>query len=248
VNAIKKHLSFANVMASIAVFLALGGSAWAVAKNSVGTKQLKNNAVTTKKIKNNAVTAKKIKDNQITTAKISNGAVTGDKVNLATLGKVPAAATADTATSAGSAGTAGALDGQENVFLKMSGGQTATVAQNGSVSIVAECIKDDDGGDYIYLYGQTTQDGAVMSGDSDFNGGDSPAAFLNVGTAKDDRFFVSAGKSTGVTGVDADIDSGFVLGPDGKMITVNSEGLALGLNYLGADCIVAGVFNKLSSQ
>ena len=82
-------LSFANVMATVAVFIALGGGAYAATQlpnNSVGTKQLKNSAVTTPKIKNGAVT----------TPKIKNGAVTGAKINLATLGKVPHAANADT--------------------------------------------------------------------------------------------------------------------------------------------------------
>lgn len=50
-------------VALMALFVALGGTSYAaatLAKNSVGTKQLKNGAVTTKKIKNHAVTASKI--------------------------------------------------------------------------------------------------------------------------------------------------------------------------------------------
>jgi hypothetical protein len=57
---IRKHLTYANVMSTIAVFVVMGGSAYALAKHSVGTKQLKNKAVTTKKIKNGAVTGSKI--------------------------------------------------------------------------------------------------------------------------------------------------------------------------------------------
>jgi len=97
-----------NAIAMIALFIALGGTASAatLAVNSVGTKQLKKNAVTTVKIKNKAVTTPKIKDAAVTGAKIAAGAVananiaagavTGDKVNVATLPKVPAAANADT--------------------------------------------------------------------------------------------------------------------------------------------------------
>ena len=46
-------LSYANVMATIAVFVALGGGAYAVVTlpaNSVGSRQLKNSAVTPKKV------------------------------------------------------------------------------------------------------------------------------------------------------------------------------------------------------
>jgi hypothetical protein len=37
-----------------------------------------------------------------------------------------------------------------------------------------------------------------------------------------------------------------VLGPEGKMITANSEGIALGLNYGGTVCLTAGVVNLIS--
>src|SRR5437763_16331450 len=52
------RLTYANVMATVAVFLALGGGAYAaldLPKNSVGTKQLKNHAVTPKKVSPKAV-------------------------------------------------------------------------------------------------------------------------------------------------------------------------------------------------
>ena len=113
---VRKRLTYANVMSSIAVFLVLGGAAFAASqlpKNSVGKKQLKNNAVTAAKIKKDAVTAAKIKNlsvtnekvgNQaiteskiasgaITESKIANGAIGGAKVNASTLGTVPNSAT-----------------------------------------------------------------------------------------------------------------------------------------------------------
>ena len=49
----RRHLTYANVTASLALFVALGGISWAAVTlpaNSVGTKQLKNRAVTLKKI------------------------------------------------------------------------------------------------------------------------------------------------------------------------------------------------------
>jgi hypothetical protein len=57
-RSLKPRLSYANVMATIAVFVALGGSSYAALK--VGTKQLRNGAVTSVKIKNGAVVSKKI--------------------------------------------------------------------------------------------------------------------------------------------------------------------------------------------
>lgn len=51
------RLSYANVMSSVAVFIALGGTGYAltIPRNSVGNKQLKNNAVSSGKIRARAV-------------------------------------------------------------------------------------------------------------------------------------------------------------------------------------------------
>jgi hypothetical protein len=75
---IRERLTFANVVACIALFVALGGVSYAATqlpKNSVGSKQLKKNAVTT--------------------AKIKNGAVTGSKIQTSSLGTVPSATNAE---------------------------------------------------------------------------------------------------------------------------------------------------------
>ncbi len=76
---IRKRLTYANVMSSLAVFLVLGGGA-AYAAKKIGTNQLKGASVTTAKIKKNAVTASKIKKGSITTPKIAPGAVTNGKL------------------------------------------------------------------------------------------------------------------------------------------------------------------------
>ena len=61
----RRHLTFANVMSVIAVFIALGGASYAAVnlpKNSVGTKQLKKKSVGTKQLKGNAVNSNKVKN------------------------------------------------------------------------------------------------------------------------------------------------------------------------------------------
>jgi hypothetical protein len=104
---LRKRLTYANVMSSIAVFFVLTGAtafaATQLAKNSVGSKQLKKNAVTAAKIKKNAVTTSKIRNNAVTSAKIADDAVTGAKANEASFGQVPSAKSAETAGVAGSA-------------------------------------------------------------------------------------------------------------------------------------------------
>jgi hypothetical protein len=85
---IKRRPSPALVIALIALFAALGGSAYALSRNSVKAKNIKNGAVTTKKIKNKAVTSSKLAPGAVTPATISqsNGVLplgfAADDVNL----------------------------------------------------------------------------------------------------------------------------------------------------------------------
>ena len=68
------RLTYANVVATLALFLALGGGAvWAVDK--IGSREIKNKAVKTRHLAGNAVTTAKLKGNAITGAKIRGGAV-----------------------------------------------------------------------------------------------------------------------------------------------------------------------------
>jgi hypothetical protein len=91
-----KRPSPALAISILALFVALGGTSYAVTqlpKNSVGTAQLKKNAVTG--------------------AKVKDGSLSGTDIDVATLGTVPAATSANragTAQTADRAGTAGSAD------------------------------------------------------------------------------------------------------------------------------------------
>src|SRR6476646_2759989 len=67
-KALRARLTYANVMATIAVFIALGGASYAATqlpKNSVGTKQIKNNAVTGSKVANGSLAGQDFAANQL---------------------------------------------------------------------------------------------------------------------------------------------------------------------------------------
>jgi hypothetical protein len=63
----RSHLSFANVMSVLAVFIAIGGGAYAagIAKDSVKSKQIKAGAVKSAELADNAVTSTKVKDGSL---------------------------------------------------------------------------------------------------------------------------------------------------------------------------------------
>ncbi len=71
---IRKRLTYANVMSSLAVFLVLGGATAFAATQDRRQRSCKANSVTTGKIKKEAVTAAKIKNSAITTSKIADKA------------------------------------------------------------------------------------------------------------------------------------------------------------------------------
>jgi len=116
--------SHGTVVAYLALFVALGGSAYAakqLPKNSVGSPQIKKNAVKTGDIARNAVKAGKLAreavkagklaKNAVPTNRLRDNAATGAKVNEATLGTVP---TAQTANAANTANVANSLAPPEN--------------------------------------------------------------------------------------------------------------------------------------
>jgi hypothetical protein len=75
-NRITRRLSYANVIASLALFIALGGASYAavaIPANSVGTKQLKKSAVAGSKIKPNAISSAKVKDGSLQRGDFASG-------------------------------------------------------------------------------------------------------------------------------------------------------------------------------
>lgn len=117
---IRKHLSYANVMSTIAVFLLLGGAGAIAAKQKtkrIGTNQIKASAIVAGKIKNGAVINSKLADGSVTGSKLADGSVstaklsgqvigtgqlqgdsvTGEKVVESSLSEVPSAASANPA-------------------------------------------------------------------------------------------------------------------------------------------------------
>jgi hypothetical protein len=125
------RLTYAGVTSTLALFIALGGGAYAAATlpaNSVGAKQIKKSAVERAKIKNNAVDGSKVLDN----------ALTGDDVKESTLGKVQFAGVADNATNAGNASRASAALALDKINYRSAPGN----APPSSVSVGATAACD----------------------------------------------------------------------------------------------------------
>jgi trimeric autotransporter adhesin len=83
VNTLKRHLSVANVLSIVAVFIALSATAVAATKLSAGQVKavnIANEAVTNPKLKNLGVTSSKIANGTIVSGKLKGSAVTSGKL------------------------------------------------------------------------------------------------------------------------------------------------------------------------
>ncbi|HEY2479206.1 MAG TPA: hypothetical protein VGI17_10805 [Solirubrobacterales bacterium] len=95
----RPRLTYANVIASLALFIALGGAAVAAGlpKNSVGPNQIKKGAVTAKAIRKQAVTSGKIAPKAVTAGKLGPNAVLPGNLGAGIISTSKIAASAVTA-------------------------------------------------------------------------------------------------------------------------------------------------------
>ncbi len=214
-----KRPSPALVISLIALFVALGGSAYAATK--IGTKDIKANAITTGKIKKNA----------ITTAKIKKEAVTGAKINEGTLGTVPSATNATNATNAENAKNFSRFT--TSGLVKLSAGQTVQLLSIGPFTFYSRC-NDLGGGEVeVESFATTSQAGSNIASEeeeyyeSDFEPGEeSEVGYSENGTTSIVANYGYGGYYSGFSASSA----------DGK--TLLSGEVTNAIKTYGSDCAV----------
>ena len=145
---ISKHLSYANVVATLCLFLLLGAGAHAagLAKNSVKSKHIKNAQVKTADLAGNAVDGSKVADNSLT----------GAEVNESTLAGV----NAQTAVTAQSASTVGGMSVKKINFQVQTGtGKTAVLDFPGKFRLYAEC---QNFGDFLDVNAASFENSSIL--------------------------------------------------------------------------------------
>ncbi|HUC07979.1 MAG TPA: hypothetical protein VMR96_07800 [Solirubrobacterales bacterium] len=201
---IRTHITYANVTATLALFIALGmGSAYAaqqLAPKSVGAKQLRPGAVTADKVRKQAITAPKIEslaikqgkiaagavseaklaNAAVSTAKLASGAVTGEKVAPDSLGGASInESTLGTVRNAAHADIASFADASNpEAFAKVDG--EATVLPGSSKGIgTADVKKGPEDGVYCINVPGFTPRGAQVTPEFTFSG--SVHGFVKLG-------------------------------------------------------------------
>jgi len=81
---LRSRMTYANVMSTIALGLAIGGGT-AYAATKIGTSNIRYHAVTGSKLATNAVTASKVKNSALSGSDLRNNSVTSDDIRNGTL-------------------------------------------------------------------------------------------------------------------------------------------------------------------
>jgi hypothetical protein len=83
----RRRLTYANVVATLALFMALSGGSYAAIR--VGSGSIVNNSVRTQDLKNNEIRGRDIRNRTIQGGDLANNTIRGQQVRESTLSKVP---------------------------------------------------------------------------------------------------------------------------------------------------------------
>lgn len=208
-----RKLTYANVVATLALFLALGGGAvWAagqLGKNVITSRNIAANAVKTQDIAKNAVKSAKLSANAVKNKNLSKNAVTAGKVKKGTLTRTQLAAgtlaglqVAD-AQATNVPGLGESSPSPQGIGVPLGGTTTFTPAAGKSYELLAELrgtVADADGlggetcftGVQIFVNGEPTTFVGMNANAS----GEGPFAMNSVGNASTGVGLLSTGTQT----------------------------------------------------
>lgn len=92
-SSLRKHLSYSNVVATAALFIALGGTSYAVLR--VGSDDVVNNSLRSKDLRNNSVRSRDVRDGTLTARDLRRNGLGGGVVKESALNQVPRAGDAE---------------------------------------------------------------------------------------------------------------------------------------------------------
>jgi hypothetical protein len=239
----------AMAVAFVALLAALSGTAIALPdKNTVDSGDIKNGQVKGKDIGKNAVNAAKVANGTLTGADVKDKSLTASDFSGSVQGPQGSQGAQGPQGPQGAQGPPGNVDAMSSFFHRLSGGETVTLLEHGTITIVAECLDNQTvqgqaNQDAVRMLVSTSQDGALMVADSgDFHDGFN-GDFLNVNTPVDERELYVWRLSDGEAVAASNIDSLSVVDPNGRVITsFGGEGFVAGVNLLGSACYLGGTF------
>lgn len=159
----RSRFTYANVMSTVALFLALGGGAYAAA--TVGARDIEQDAVRSRHIKNHEVQSRDVRNHSLQGRDVQNGSLSGADVASSsltgnqiagdslfgsdivesTLATVPSANTASSATQADSASSVNGFNATKLHYrANVPDGPTTLLSNFHGVSVQADCQGSDN--------------------------------------------------------------------------------------------------------
>lgn len=251
VASLRGRLTFANLTALLALFIALGGSSYAalrvgseqVANNSLRSQDLRNNDVRGRDIRKGTVQGTDVRDGDLKGRDVRDNTLSGNDVKESTLATVPSAQDAQTlagrsasaylgtdAVTLGGKPASAFLGSDKQVrsgLIRLAEGETSAIASFGPFTWRAACVTDAGTGDPRLTVTVESTEADSFAGA--FDGTGSPVSPGSPATLFDQTLATPA------------YTIGFPLSavaPSGAA----PMGLGfVGLNVAGADCVVNGV-------
>jgi hypothetical protein len=216
------------VVATLALFVSLGGVSYGVATGSIDSRELKNNDVRTQDLRNNDVRTADIRNNDVRGVDIRNSTIRGADVARDTLtGADILESSLGTVPSAAAANSAGSLSSQQKLSYQAGVGSGAqTIYASGKFTLTASCSA-----------GQPTVTAKTASANATLHstGGNGPTA------QNDNSPFTSDVQLT----ASVSEQRSFVYSEPGGQVVVGSYAAVGGAPYGSPGCVVKGLAQTL---
>jgi hypothetical protein len=221
-----RHVSYANVMATLAVFIALGGTGYAMSQ--ISGSQIKNRSIAHQKLKLHTLTASEIKSRSLLGQDLALHTVTSGELRdlvVSAKGRSAKGRSAQARIAQGSTAPA--------TIITLSIGQSATVLQSGPFTYTANCTANSNGQPLIGIQAESSEAGSLI--DTAF---DSSGHLLSNGPFQltpGQPVFASA--PVVPTQFGHLINGNYMVAPSGAALIAN---ISFGTGLFGASCWATG--------
>lgn len=207
---LSRHVSYANVTATLALFIALGGTGYAMSQ--ISGSQIKNRSIPGQKLKPHTLTASQIKSGSLLGQDLALHTVTSDELRDLVVSAKSHSAHARIA-QAGSTAPA--------TIITLSVGQSATIVQSGPFTYSAACTASSSGQPLVSIQATSSEAGSLIAGATPQV---TPGQPVVIAPPTSDQF-------------DHIINGDRMIAPSGAALIVN---ISYGTGLFGAGCWVTG--------
>jgi hypothetical protein len=221
---LSRHVSYANVMATVAVFIALGGTGYAMSQ--ISGSQIKNRSIAHQKLNLHTLTASEIKSRSILGQDLALHTVTADELRDLVVSAKGRSAKGRSAQARAAQGSTA-----PPTIITLSVGQSATILQSGPFTYTATCTADSNGKPLVGIQAESSEAGSLIDIAFDSSGHLLSSPYqLTPGQPA----YASAPSSTPFFHL---INANYMIAPSGAQLIAN---ISFGTGQFGGACWAGG--------